>query len=83
MLKNFSYLRHFLLSKTSFLSKLFSSSFSNLRPYADVMPVIKVQSDDAEHDQAPSEQTGKVELNNWSQFRENDARKAFVSIMRG
>ena len=51
--------------------------------YADVMPVIKVAANDSRSDQSSDEQTNKVELNNWSQFLQNDARKAFVSIMRG
>lgn len=51
--------------------------------YADVMPVIQVSAEDSRPDQPLDEQTNKIELNNWSQFRQNDARKAFVSIMRG
>lgn len=55
--------------------------------YADVMPVIKVQRDQFENvstsEMDPNENSQVVELNNWSQFKENDAKKAFVSIMRG
>lgn len=48
--------------------------------YAEIMPVIKVQNSP---DSANEQQSNKFELNNWSQFKENEAKKAFVSIMRG
>lgn len=39
--------------------------------YADVMPVVVI------------DQENRVNLNNWSQFEKEEAKKAFVSIMRG
>lgn len=49
--------------------------------YADVMPVIKIQNETNETNL--NNDDCQIELNNWSQFKENDAKKAFVSIMRG
>lgn len=60
------------------------------------MPVIKINQNDTKNDEKFGDSTSQInlqtldetnenqiELNNWSQFRENDAKKAFVSIMRG
>ena len=63
--------------------------------YADIMPVIKIQNNhklettpgltknDLNKNSNENLNANEIELNNWSQFRENEAKKAFISIMRG
>jgi tRNA A37 methylthiotransferase MiaB len=52
--------------------------------YADVLPTVTMNMEQGQTDDVSGSPTnGTVQLNNWSQFRDAEAKKAFVSIMRG
>ena len=50
--------------------------------YSDVLPTVTINMESPKQSWCGTS-SPEVQLNNWSQFREKEAKKAFVSIMRG